>query len=140
MNASAPTQEQGMTGTSGQTKRTKDLIAVVAQQTGIDPKVADQVVRATLHEIRGGLTVGSRWQLDGFGTFDMRQHNERSGVNPQTKEPLTIPARQVVGFKPASGWNDTYNTQGGIGQIDADNGHTNSFAPGELKENSVGQT
>jgi DNA-binding protein HU-beta len=37
--------------------------------------------------------------LVGFGTFQVRQREERKGVNPQTKEALTIPAKKVPKFK-----------------------------------------
>ncbi len=40
-------------------------------------------------------------KLPGLGTFRLRQLKARTGRNPQTGEPLKIPARKKVGFTPA---------------------------------------
>ncbi len=36
--------------------------------------------------------------LVGFGTFEPRERKERQGMNPQTKEAITIPATTVPAF------------------------------------------
>lgn len=43
--------------------------------------------------------------LIGFGTFSSKERPERQGRNPATNEKMTIPAKQVVVFKPSKdGW------------------------------------
>jgi DNA-binding protein HU-beta len=39
-------------------------------------------------------------QIQGFGTFQKKLRKERMGRNPQTKEPMLIPASKTVTFKP----------------------------------------
>ena len=39
-------------------------------------------------------------QLVRFGTFEIREHAERIGRNPQTGEEMTIPASKAPAFKP----------------------------------------
>ena len=34
----------------------------------------------------------------GFGTFEVRERKERQGRNPQTREPMTIPASKLPAF------------------------------------------
>lgn len=43
---------------------------------------------------------GGKVTLVGFGTFEVRQRQARTGRNPKTNETLQIPAKRVAGFKP----------------------------------------
>ncbi|MBD2452315.1 HU family DNA-binding protein, partial [Nostoc sp. FACHB-152] len=36
--------------------------------------------------------------LVGFGSFERRERSEREGLNPKTKEKITIPATRVPAF------------------------------------------
>ena len=38
-------------------------------------------------------------QLVGFGTFKTVRTNARTGINPQNKKPIKIPAKKVIRFK-----------------------------------------
>ena len=40
--------------------------------------------------------------LLGFGTFSISERAERKGINPATKQEITIPAKKVVKFKPGA--------------------------------------
>ena len=42
---------------------------------------------------------GDKVALVGFGTFSVNEKGERTGINPATKEKITIPAKKVVKFK-----------------------------------------
>ena len=42
---------------------------------------------------------GDKVALVGFGTFSAAERGERSGINPATKQAITIPAKKVVKFK-----------------------------------------
>ena len=43
-----------------------------------------------------------RIELRGFGTFLIRQRKPRNARNPKTGEPVKVPARKAVQFKPGS--------------------------------------
>ena len=45
--------------------------------------------------------------LSGFGTFEMRQRRERRGVNPQTRQAMTIPASKSPGFSASNNLKET---------------------------------
>lgn len=45
----------------------------------------------------------------GFGTFEVKDRAERKGRNPQTKEPITIPASKAPVFKAGKGLKDKVN-------------------------------
>ncbi|NCC33817.1 MAG: integration host factor, partial [Chloroflexia bacterium] len=38
----------------------------------------------------------------GFGTFEVRHRQQREGVNPQTREKITIPETKTPGFSASS--------------------------------------
>ena len=45
------------------------------------------------------LADGDKIQLVGFGTFETRERKARKGINPQTKNQITIKATKVPAFK-----------------------------------------
>lgn len=78
----------------------KDLADVVADETGISKKDAAAAVDAVLGTITKSLKKGQKVSLVGFGTFEVRKRKARTGINPQTKEPIKIPASKAPAFKP----------------------------------------
>ena len=75
-----------------------ELIAAVAANAGLTKKDADKAVSATLDVITEPLQKGEKVSLVGFGTFEVRERKERQGRNPQTREPMTIPASKLPAF------------------------------------------
>lgn len=78
-----------------------DLVNEVAAKASLNKVDAKKAVDAVLESIAQALVNDDRVQLIGFGTFSMQEKPERTGINPRTKEQITIPARKVVKFKPA---------------------------------------
>lgn len=83
-----------------------DFIAHVAEQTGVSKKTSRQVIEAALDVITDTLARGEKVVLTGFGTFEMRQRRERRGVNPQTRQPMTIAASTTPGFSASNNLKD----------------------------------
>ena len=78
-----------------------ELIATVAQSTGISKKDVERVVSAALDSITDTLTQGEKVQLAGFGSFEVKTREARVGRNPRTKEAMEIPASKSPVFKPS---------------------------------------
>ena len=78
-----------------------ELIAAVAQVSGVQKKDADRVVNATIDIITATLAKGEKVQLSGFGTFEVKQRQGRVGRNPVTRESVKIPAKTAATFKPS---------------------------------------
>lgn len=76
------------------------IVAHAAETVGITKKEAEAVVNATLEAITNALSNGEKVQLTGFGTFEVRHRNARTGRNPHTGEAISIPAKNVPDFKP----------------------------------------
>ena len=76
-----------------------ELVAAVAEKTGLTKKDAERIVNATLETITDTLTKGDKVQLSGFGIFDVKKREARVGRNPRTKESIQIPATKQPVFK-----------------------------------------
>jgi DNA-binding protein HU-beta len=76
-----------------------ELIAMTAEKTGMTKKDAEKAVAAVLDSISAELTAGNRVQLAGFGIFETKTRQARTGRNPKTKETIEIPASTSVTFK-----------------------------------------
>ena len=77
-----------------------ELVQEVADQTGLARKLSREAVDAIILAISNSLARGERVTLVGFGTFQVRERKARKGVNPQTRQAITIPAKKVPKFKP----------------------------------------
>ena len=86
-----------------------DLIAAVAEQSGLSKKDAEKAVNATIDTIINAVAEGDKIQLTGFGTFEQRQRNARTGVDPRTGNSIEIPASKVPAFKAGKGFKDIVN-------------------------------
>ena len=76
-----------------------ELIAAVAEKSGLSKKDSEKAVSAVLDAVTEALVAGDKVQLVGFGTFDVKERAARVGRNPKTKEEIQIPASRVASFK-----------------------------------------
>lgn len=79
-----------------------DFVKAISKKTSLPQNQVNSVVGAALDVITETLQQGDKVVLTGFGTFEMRERKERRGVNPQTKEPITIAASRTPGFTASS--------------------------------------
>ncbi len=80
-----------------------DIISKMAEEADITRAAAERAYSAFLNAIREGLQQGDKITLIGFGSFFVSERKARRGRNPQTGEPLEIPASKAVKFSPAKG-------------------------------------
>ncbi len=76
-----------------------ELIAIAAEKAGASKKDAERVINAALEAIAAELAAGNRVQLSGFGIFEVKERQARTGRNPLTKEAIEIPASKAPAFK-----------------------------------------
>ena len=76
-----------------------ELIAKIAEGSGLSKVDAKKALEATLEAITTALKADDKVALIGFGTFSTSERPERQGITPATKETITIPAKKVVKFK-----------------------------------------
>mgnify|MGYP001423176546 FL=1 len=76
-----------------------ELIAEVANKAGLSRKDAEKALGAVVETITEAVVKGDKVQLVGFGSFETKQGEARTGRNPKTKETIEIPATRVPVFK-----------------------------------------
>ena len=83
-----------------------ELIAAVAEKAELSKKDAEKAVAAVLESVEEAVASGDKVQLGGFGTFEVRAREARTGRNPRTKETITIPASKQPVFKAGKAFKD----------------------------------
>ena len=77
----------------------KEFVEAYAKATGETKKRAEELVNEFLGTVEKSLVKGESIQFVGWGTFEVKERAARTGINPQTKEEIQIPAKKVVKFK-----------------------------------------
>ena len=86
-----------------------ELIAAVANKTGLSKKDAEGAVKAFTDVVAEELKKGEKVQLVGFGTFEVSERAARTGRNPQTGAEMQIPASKAPKFKAGKALKDSVN-------------------------------
>lgn len=76
-----------------------ELVASIAEKANITKKDAERALAAFVDTVVAELKAGEKVQLVGFGTFEVRERAARQGINPQTKQAITIAASKNPVFK-----------------------------------------
>ena len=76
-----------------------ELIGVVAEKTELSKKDSEKAVSAVVEAITEALVKGDKVSLVGFGAFEVKTRSARKGINPRTKEEITIAASKLPSFK-----------------------------------------
>lgn len=76
-----------------------DLINAIAQNSGLSKVDAKKAIDAFVVSVTEALKSGEKVALVGFGTFSVAERSARTGVNPATKQTITIAAKKVAKFK-----------------------------------------
>lgn len=76
-----------------------ELIAAVAEKTGLTKVEAKNAVEAVMGTIVEALQKGDKLSLVGFGTFSVSERGERKARNIKTGAEIIVPAKKVVKFK-----------------------------------------
>ena len=87
-----------------------ELIAAIAEKTGLSKKDTERVVNATLETVSETLKKGDKVSLSGFGIFEVKAREARVGRNPRTKEAIQIPATRLPAFKASKTLKDAVAT------------------------------
>lgn len=86
-----------------------ELIAAVAEKAAISKKDAEAAVNATFDTIVETIAAGDKIQVVGFGTFERRERNARTGCDPRTNAKIEIPASKVPAFKAGKAFKEAVN-------------------------------
>lgn len=76
-----------------------DLTKAIAAKAGLTQTAAKAAMDATFEAITEALKAGDKVALIGFGTFSVAGRPARTGINPLTKQKITIAAKKQAKFK-----------------------------------------
>jgi len=80
-----------------------ELIGAIAEESGLSKVDSKKALNAFLTVVSSVLKNGGKVTLVGHGTYQVIEKSARTGINPQTKAPIKIPAKKTVKFKPGAG-------------------------------------
>lgn len=85
-----------------------ELLASMAEKNGLSKKDNEICLNAFIESLTDALKEGEKVSLVGFGSFEIRERAERLGVNPKTREPMTIKASKSPSFKASKSFKDMF--------------------------------
>lgn len=86
-----------------------ELVNAMATETDVSKKDVEKVLNSFINVVSNEMANKGKVQLVGFGTFETRQRAARTGLNPQTKEEIKIPACTAPAFKAGKALKDKVN-------------------------------
>ncbi len=86
-----------------------ELVAAVAEKSGLAKKDAEKAVKAFTDVVTEELVKGEKVQIVGFGTCEVSERAAREGRNPRSGEPMTIEASRMPKFKAGKALKDIVN-------------------------------
>ena len=86
-----------------------ELIAAMAEKAELSKKDSEKALKAFIDVVTDELVKGEKIQLVGFGTFEVRNREARTGKNPRTGEAIQIAASKVPAFKAGKALKDVVN-------------------------------
>ena len=86
-----------------------ELVAAIAANAELSKKDSEKALKAFIDVVTEELKKGEKVQLVGFGTFEVSERPARTGINPQTKETITIAASKNPKFKAGKALKDVVN-------------------------------
>jgi integration host factor subunit beta len=78
-----------------------DLINRISKELNIPKQEAETGVNLFFDTIKEAILKGEEIEVRGFGSFRFRQRPPRSGRNPRTGDPVAVPPKKVLYFKPS---------------------------------------
>jgi DNA-binding protein HU-beta len=83
-----------------------ELISEIAKKTNLTKKGVETVLKSLIESVQQALKKDGQIMLDGLGTFGVMERKARTGVNPQTKAKIKIPAKKAPAFRAAKALKD----------------------------------
>ena len=85
------------------------LIQKIAENGNMTKKDAEVALNAVVAAIAEAVAAGEKVQVSGFGSFDVKARDARTGRNPKTGEAVEIAASKRVVFSAAQALKDKIN-------------------------------
>ena len=78
----------------------KEIVRTISEEIGLTQLQTKEIVQKTFNAIVETLVAEGRIELRNFGVFEVKRRAARMARNPRTSEPVPVPEKFVVTFKP----------------------------------------
>ncbi len=78
----------------------KEIVKKISDEIGLTQLKTKEIVQRTLDGIIQTLISEGRIELRNFGVFEVKRREPRKARNPRTGAKVSVPAKNVVTFKP----------------------------------------
>ncbi len=89
----------------------KELVNSLAEQNNTTKKMATELLDNVLNIMVDTLSKGENVELFGFGKFKINPRKAYTARNPKTGDPINVPAKKVVAFKPSKRLKDAVDAE-----------------------------
>jgi DNA-binding protein HU-beta len=79
-----------------------ELIDAIAAEAGLSKVDSKKALDGFVKVVTKALAEGDKISLIGFGSFSVGEKAARMGINPSTRQTISIPAKKTVKFKAGS--------------------------------------
>lgn len=86
-----------------------ELVAKISEKSELTKKDSEKALAAFIEAVTEELSAQGKVQLVGFGTFEVRKREARTGRDPRTGNPIKIPASKAPAFKAGKALKDAVN-------------------------------
>ena len=76
-----------------------DLIVDLANRADIPLRKSEEIVNAVFETMSASLVNGSRIEVRGFGSFEVREYRDYTGRNPKTGKKIAVGKKKLPFFK-----------------------------------------
>ena len=87
-----------------------EVVEAIASASNLSKADADQALNALIAAVQSAVVGGDKVTLPGFGTFAPTARQARTGMNPQTREPIQIAASKSAKFTVGSDFKKRVNS------------------------------
>ncbi|WP_409029211.1 HU family DNA-binding protein [Gracilimonas sediminicola] len=88
-----------------------EIIEALSRKTGFSKQKSEAFAKALISRVKQELEETGKASITNFGSFKVKEVAERQGQNPQTGEPITIPAHKRVSFTPYKALKEDVNAK-----------------------------
>lgn len=79
--------------------RKRELVGAIARDVGLPPRAVAKVVEHLFSRMADTLLEEGRFEITGFGIFNIQDLKERRTYVPKRKQTVVIPARRAIKFR-----------------------------------------
>lgn len=87
----------------------EELVQEVAKKTKVTQKEVSEILNVLIEVVEKAVSKGKKVTLVGFGTFEPKKREERTGRNPQTGKEIKIPEKTVPTFSAGKKFKEMVN-------------------------------